>query len=283
MRSLARSMMLLLSLLPLTPLVAAKLPAPRWPDPIAWSCAKSVSIHRFNTRLYPESAELARKTFNASFTKRLAAKGITIGSPGDVVVDLDVLDFHRTVPSGVGDETVPRATATIRVKGSRINGDLVFELTVSKTTMLSSSDDPGFGAFGDVAALLADTLLKQRTPCLLGDVIPPPAPATASPAVLTPMPPAVPEAPTAPLTPIAPEPPAAPAEGRAEVTFDANVPNAEVIIDGAFVGNTPIASYKLTAGLHTIEITAPKRKSWKRELKVTAGSVTRVVGVLEVN
>jgi len=66
-----------------------------------------------------------------------------------------------------------------------------------------------------------------------------------------------------------------------EVSISSNVANAEVLIDGKFIGNTPLAGVRLPGGSHAIEVTAKGYSSWKRELTVVPGSPTRVVAQLE--
>jgi hypothetical protein len=67
----------------------------------------------------------------------------------------------------------------------------------------------------------------------------------------------------------------------AEVDMDSSVPNADVYVDGAFAGNTPLHAYRLTARLHAIEIRAKGYQSWKRDLSVAPNAVSRVVAQME--
>jgi hypothetical protein len=50
-----------------------------------------------------------------------------------------------------------------------------------------------------------------------------------------------------------------------------SVPDAEVYIDGKFVGNAP-SSVPLAAGEHTVEVKASKFADWKRTVSVSDGS-----------
>ena len=59
----------------------------------------------------------------------------------------------------------------------------------------------------------------------------------------------------------------------AEVNIESSVENAEVYVDGAFVGNAPLRGYRLTAGVHAIETRAPGYRSWKRDLSVAPNAV----------
>lgn len=68
---------------------------------------------------------------------------------------------------------------------------------------------------------------------------------------------------------------------EAQVDIESSVDNAEVYVDGAFVGSAPLRGYHLTAGVHAIEIRANGYRSWKRELSVGPNAVSRVVAQLE--
>jgi len=66
-----------------------------------------------------------------------------------------------------------------------------------------------------------------------------------------------------------------------EVAILSNIPNADISIDGKFIGNAPITAVKLTPGAHIFEVAAKGYAVWKREVTVVQGSVTRVVAELE--
>jgi hypothetical protein len=66
-----------------------------------------------------------------------------------------------------------------------------------------------------------------------------------------------------------------------EVAIMSNVPNADVSVDGKFIGNAPVTSLKLTPGTHLFEVTSKGFVGWKREVTVVQGSATRVVADLE--
>ena len=66
-----------------------------------------------------------------------------------------------------------------------------------------------------------------------------------------------------------------------EVAVSSNVPNAEVSVDGKFMGNAPLASLKLPPGTHALEVTSKDYAPWRRELMVVQGSATRVMAQLE--
>jgi hypothetical protein len=66
-----------------------------------------------------------------------------------------------------------------------------------------------------------------------------------------------------------------------EVAISSNVANADVSVDGKFIGNAPIAALKLTPGTHVFEVSARGYVRWNREVTVVQGSATRVVAELE--
>jgi S1-C subfamily serine protease len=75
-----------------------------------------------------------------------------------------------------------------------------------------------------------------------------------------------------------PQQPAQSDKGRLQVV--SSVPDAEVYIDGKFVGNAPSA-VPLAAGDHTVEVKASKFTDWKRTVSVTGGSDLNVRAVLQ--
>jgi PEGA domain len=67
----------------------------------------------------------------------------------------------------------------------------------------------------------------------------------------------------------------------AEVSITSSVENADVYVDGNFVGNAPLPNYRLPAGTHKIEVRAQGFESWSRELTVAANATSRVVAQLQ--
>jgi S1-C subfamily serine protease len=67
-------------------------------------------------------------------------------------------------------------------------------------------------------------------------------------------------------------------KGRLQVV--SSVPDAEVYIDGKFVGNAP-STVPLSAGDHTVEVKASKFADWKRTVSVTDGSDLNVKAALQ--
>jgi len=61
------------------------------------------------------------------------------------------------------------------------------------------------------------------------------------------------------------------AEAFGTILLTSDVDNAEVYVDGMFVGNVP-ASLKLSAGIHVVEVKAVGHQSYKKELRVLANS-----------
>jgi PEGA domain-containing protein len=55
---------------------------------------------------------------------------------------------------------------------------------------------------------------------------------------------------------------------------------AEVRVDGVFVGTTPLP-YRLTPGVHKIEMARQRYQSWSRELFVNADVPTNVTALLD--
>jgi hypothetical protein len=67
---------------------------------------------------------------------------------------------------------------------------------------------------------------------------------------------------------------AAPSGGTAAVTITSGVAGADIEVDGAFVGSTPITQ-NLTAGLHKIMVKSGSQV-WERNLQVTGGGTVTV-------
>jgi hypothetical protein len=79
-------------------------------------------------------------------------------------------------------------------------------------------------------------------------------------------------------TPPAPAP--ATANATAEVSISSSVENADVYVDGNFVGNAPLPNFRLPAGTHKIEVRAAGYEIWSRDLTVAANASSRVVAQL---
>lgn len=60
------------------------------------------------------------------------------------------------------------------------------------------------------------------------------------------------------------------------ISVRTNPKGVKVFIDGQESGETPLSARFITAGQHTIEIKSPQTKTWKKQLLVEAGRVTRI-------
>lgn len=78
-----------------------------------------------------------------------------------------------------------------------------------------------------------------------------------------------------PIRPISSEPSSgadsSPAHKAGTLSITSDLPSSEIYIDDKFVGQTP-SLVPLDAGMHRIEVKAPGKKSWQRDLDVLAGS-----------
>jgi S1-C subfamily serine protease len=68
--------------------------------------------------------------------------------------------------------------------------------------------------------------------------------------------------------------------GKGKLQVVSSVPDAEVYIDGKFVGDAP-STVPLSAGDHTIEVKASKFADWKRTISVTDGSDLNIKAALQ--
>lgn len=64
------------------------------------------------------------------------------------------------------------------------------------------------------------------------------------------------------------------------VHFAARPDLAEIRVDGVFIGTSPL-SYRLTPGVHKIELSRRGFQTWQRELTVNADMPTNVTALLE--
>jgi hypothetical protein len=69
-------------------------------------------------------------------------------------------------------------------------------------------------------------------------------------------------------------------KGNVSILIDSRPDYAEIRIDGRFIGTTPL-NYRLTPGVHKLELTRGHFNSWVRELTVTEGLPTRVTALLD--
>ena len=64
------------------------------------------------------------------------------------------------------------------------------------------------------------------------------------------------------------------------ILIDSRPDYAEIRIDGKFIGTTPL-NYRLSPGVHKLELTRGRFSPWVRELTVTEGLATRVTALLD--
>jgi S1-C subfamily serine protease len=67
---------------------------------------------------------------------------------------------------------------------------------------------------------------------------------------------------------------------KAQIQVASSVPDAEIYVDGKFVGDAPSA-ISLPAGDHTVEVKAAKFTDWKRTVSVTSGSSVNIKADLQ--
>jgi hypothetical protein len=77
----------------------------------------------------------------------------------------------------------------------------------------------------------------------------------------------MPVAPAAPVVPVV-----AAAAAASGLTIEADAPNCDIEVDGAFVGSTP-STLNLAPGQHTIVVKRAGYKDWTRTIAVTGGAV----------
>jgi serine protease Do len=75
-------------------------------------------------------------------------------------------------------------------------------------------------------------------------------------------------------------PEAARREGTGSVSISSEPAGAEIYVDGSFVGNTP-STLKLDVGTHHVEIKAPGKRAWERDLEVIKDSQVSLQAALE--
>ena len=129
----------------------------------------------------------------------------------------------------------------------------LFDLEQARISPFSLSGDANLGDIEAVVADVGEELLRHHAACNPAEVAPLAAAAN----------------------------PESQAVAAAQVSIECSVANADVYIDGKFVGNAPLPSYRLPAGTHVIEVRAGGYQPWKRELVVGDNAATRVMAQLE--
>jgi hypothetical protein len=67
--------------------------------------------------------------------------------------------------------------------------------------------------------------------------------------------------------------------GKGKITITADSGDAEVFLDGKFIGNTP-STLILTTGLHNVEVKNSSGATWKRDFEVLPDSDVSLKAVL---
>jgi hypothetical protein len=70
-------------------------------------------------------------------------------------------------------------------------------------------------------------------------------------------------------------------KGPATLFVDSHPSGAQVSLDGAVVGRTPLLLSDVRAGEHRVRLTMPMRRVWQTTVDVPAGQRTRVAASLE--
>jgi hypothetical protein len=68
--------------------------------------------------------------------------------------------------------------------------------------------------------------------------------------------------------------------GNGDVTIHSEPENADIYVDGKFVGNTP-SVLPLSAGMHHIAISARGKKTWERDLEVVKDAQVQLHAVMD--
>jgi hypothetical protein len=239
-----------------------------WSDRGAWNCVKIVAI-----RPFPVTGEFkgskSQEEYMQYFVARLSASvlrptGIeklsliqaNEAANADAVLtgefsELSVGSRAARFWVGFGAGT---AKTEVRIRGYRSDERTpIFDLTHARVAPFSLSGDANLGDIDAVAEDIGAELLRRRSAC--------------NPAEVKPLDHS--------------ERPAAESAAGASVSIESSVDNADVYVDGKFVGNAPLPNFRLPVGDHTIEIRAAGYQSWKRDLMVAANASSRVVAQLE--
>ena len=241
-----------------------------WADRAAWSCVKAVAVRPF-TIAGEFRGPKTQDEYMTYFVARLAGELVRPGgiervvlikkdepsSGFDAVLTGDFLELSTGSRAarfwiGFGAGT---AKCEVRIRGYRPDDrTAVFDLEHARVSPFSLSGDANLGDIEAVVSDIGEELLHQRGTCNPADMPPlSPPPATAQTTV-----------------PVG-----------AQVSIETSVENADVYVDGKFVGNAPLPSFRLSTGTHTIEVKSAGYADWKREITIQEGAATRVVAQLE--
>jgi PEGA domain. len=240
-----------------------------WADRAAWNCVKIVAIRPFPVAgefKGVKSQEEYMKYFVAHLSDALVRPGgiekVFLATRGEVAsadafvtgefLELSAGSRAARFWVGYGAGT---AKTEIRIRGYRSDERTpIFDLEHARIAPFSLSGDANLGDIEAVASDVGEELLRRRSECNLAEVKP--------------------------ASPIQ-EAAGAPEPRGAEVSIESSVENAEVYVDGNFVGNAPLPKFRMSAGNHLLEVKAAGYQNWKRVLAVSANASTRVVAQLE--
>lgn len=239
-----------------------------WSDRAAWNCVKTIAV-----RPFPVTGEFKGNKSQEHYMNYLVARlssalvrpggieKVFLAPKGEVVAADAVLagEFNELSEGsraarfwvGFGAGT---ARTEVRVRGYRSDERTsIFDLDHARVAPFSLSGDANLGDIEAVASDIGEELLRRRVECTPAEVKPA-APIEQSTAANKP--------------------------ADAEVSIESSVENAEVYVDGRFVGNAPLPKFRLSVGDHTIEVRASGYETWKRELSVSPNASSRVIAQL---
>lgn len=251
-----------------SPLTAKALDSINWSDRAAWNCAKTVAV-----RPFPVTGEFkgpkSQEEYMRYFVSRLAAATVRPGGVEKIFlvaaneeVQADAVITGEFTELSVGSRAARfwvgfgagTAKAEVRIQAFRSDERTpIFNLAHARIAPFSLSEDANIGDLDAVAADIGEELLRRREPCDPSKLKLVPAAAAA----------------------------AGDSDAGTRVSIEASVENAEVYVDGNFVGNAPLPDYRLSAGDHLIEVRARGYDTWKRELSVAPNAASRIVAQLQ--
>jgi hypothetical protein len=235
-----------------------------WSDRASWNCVKTVAV-----RPFPVTGEFKGNKSQEDYMNYLVVRlSNALVRPGgiekvflapkgevataDAVLDGEFLELSEGSRAarfwvGFGAGT---AKTEVHIQGYRSDERTpIFDLEHARVAPFSLSSDANLGDIEAVASDIGEELLRRRVECNAAEI----APAA-----------------------LAEQPATANKTSDAEVSIESSVENAEVYVDGKFVGNAPLPKFRLSAGDHSIE-RAAGYESWKRELSVSPNASSRVV------
>jgi hypothetical protein len=282
MRRAARFTFLALVMVP--SMLFASVDRMNWVDRSAWNCVRTIAVRPFTVNEFAgpksqyEYMEYFVTRLSAALVKPGGIQKVTLVKPGEAV-NADAIITGTFVELSTGSRAarfiigfgVGSAKCDVRIRALGPDERTpIFDLDHARASPFSLSGDANIGDIDAVTEDIGEVLLEQRGACG--------RPKTSSAASPSEQPRAV-QAVTAPPPPARVEPSG---EG-AHVAIESSVTNAEVWVDGKFVGNAPLTDIRVAAGAHDIEVRSPGFTPWKRNLTVENGGKTRVVAQLEVS